>query len=411
MSLNQEQARAFELVKSGHNVLLTSSAGCGKTHTLKYIVQWAHQNRINIGVTASTGSAAFLLKGRTIHSFLGIGLGTQSVEYLTDNIKTKRQNIFNTLKKLDILVIDEISMINADLFEKISKILSIIRNKPDEPFGGVKLILCGDMAQARPIEGSYCFKSSEWDRANISVIILSRSMRHDSDSQFKEILDQLRIGNCTDDIIKILENTKNNKFRKIAPTILFTKNADADTINNYKLNELIETKGEYNTKVFKTEYSCSNARSWASSMKVPEESKLVIGAMVLLTWNVDCDAGLVNGSRGIITDFVDNKVQVKFVDGVESLIEVIQVTQEDNERVWIKYMPLRLAYAITFNRSQGMTLDAILIPDLGKSVFDYGLAYTALSRARDLNTVKILKVSAKAFKTHPDVLEFYRKYT
>lgn len=403
--MNKLQQLAFDTVVKGDNVFLTGPAGTGKSYTLQQIMQWAKKNKIEIGVTASTGLAALLIKGRTIHSFLGIGLGTKSASFLAEALKRKNKQTYTRLRALKILLIDEISMIDDELLMKISEYLCLIRNDP-RPFGGVQLVLCGDFCQLPPVSGKFCFQASIWDQSNITAIMLEELVRQDKDSKFQQILQELRWGFCSRDVLKLLKAQTNTIFDNgIIPTRLYSINIDVDRINKKEFDRLVESGAH--VKTYRTILSSHpSAETWGRSVKIPETVDLCIGAQILVTWNLPTGSNVVNGTRGVIVAFESTGVLVKLTNGEETLVEPITVVCEDNEKVTATFMPLRLAYAISIHKSQGMTLDAIEI-DLGDSIFEYGQAYTALSRARNLESVKIIAVKTKSFKTHPHVKEFY----
>jgi ATP-dependent DNA helicase PIF1 len=234
-------------------------------------------------------------------------------------------------------------------------------------------------------------------------------MRQEKDEYFKHILEELRWGLCKKDTLKVLRSLKNTSFKNgIIPTILYSTNVDVDAVNNGKYNELVE--GGASRHVYKTTYSSSQeAKSWASSIKIPEKIDMCVGAQVVLTWNVSQDDGLVNGSRGVVTAVTPSGPLVKFVSGIEVAIDPIKITPEDSnddKDIWVSFVPLKLAYALTIHKSQGMTLDAVVI-DLGDSIFEYGQAYVAISRARSLASIRVLSVKSASFRTHKDVVAFY----
>lgn len=406
IEMNKEQLEAFDLVKKGKNLFITGAGGVGKSFLLSHIVQWAKDKGLEIAVTASTGCAAYLIQGRTIHSYLGIGLAKKSARELADYVRWKKPFILSKLKALQILMIDEISMINDELFEKISEFLSIIRGCA-LPFGGLQIILCGDFAQLPPTNGKYCFLSKEWIRSKIEMKTLTQLMRQSDDDRFRRILEELRWGICSKETKMVLQSLKNTKLRKngIIPTILYSMNVDVDSINEHKYSELIEAGAEQ--MCYKTTFSVPG-KAWAASIKIPEQINLCVGTQVVSTWNMSQDNGLVNGSRGVVTSVTKRGPMVRFTSGLEALIEPMKVIQDDNETSWISFIPLKLAYALTIHKSQGMTLDAVVL-DLGDSIFEYGQAYTALSRARSLDTVRIVSFKKSSFRTHEDVMKFYGK--
>jgi ATP-dependent DNA helicase PIF1 len=407
--MNKEQLNAVERVKLGNNIYLSGVGGSGKSYTLTNIVNWAQSNQKQIATTASTGTAAYLIKGRTIHSYLGIGLGKKSAEELAVYVKYNRPYIVKKLRTLDILIIDEISMINDELFDKISKFLQIIRNCA-KSFGGIQVILCGDFAQLPPTERTqkkYCFLSAEWDRSSIEVITLTQMMRQQYDLVFQKMLTELRFGICSDESIKILKKLKKTKFEErddgIIPTILYSMNVDIDKINNSKYNELIDNGAK---KQLYTATFSSSGEHWAKSIKIPERIELCVGCQVVLTWNLSQDDGLINGSRGVVIAIDKNGPTVHFANGKEILIEMTKIENEDDSNCWVSFVPLKLAYALTIHRAQGMTLDLVII-DLGESIFEYGQAYTAISRAKNLDSIKLLDFKSSSFRTHKDVIKFY----
>lgn len=411
--MNEKQKEALQKVVDGENVFLTGEAGVGKTHVLKHIIAWAKRKNKKIGITASTGSAAILIRGTTIHSFLGIGLGTSTPEKLASHVRTKKKNVFNRLLALQLLILDEISMVSDRLLDLISEFLSIIRDDP-RPFGGLQVVFSGDCFQLPPCEGELFFKSKAWIslESNISFVNLIESYRHKEDLEFTHILRKLRWGNCDESIIKILKQTVDNIFPSdISPTLLYSKNIDVDTINDYEFKKLIQDKNSV-PHTFPLSTSSDAAQLWAKTCKIPASCSLAPGAQVVLTWNYDLDRGLINGARGVVEEIDALGVVVKFINGTKALIDYVTIENEDNKNMWIKFMPLRLAYALTINKSQGMTLDCaiIVLDEKGYSgKFGYGRAYTALSRVRNLKCVQVHNVTKNAFICHPDVAKFYTK--
>lgn len=405
--MNAEQQAAFNEVQKGSNIFLTGSAGTGKSFTLNAIVRWARSKGLDVAVTASTGCAAYLLSGRTIHSYLGIGLAKKSAKELYDYIKHKKPFILSKLRSLDVLVIDEISMINEELLSKISEFLGLVRGS-SKAFGDIQIILSGDFAQLPSIEGTYCFHSKEWKRAAIITHNLVVLMRQNNDERLREILEELRWGMCSNNTIQTLTGLKHTKFPSgIIPTVLYSMNVDVEKVNNKKFTALLEKGADHRT--YKTTYAPHvHVKEWASSIKIADAIHLCVGAQVVLTWNLSQADGLINGSRGVVTHVTDKGPKVKFTSGVDVVIEPYKIVQDDNPDSWISFVPLKLAYALTVHKSQGMTLDAVVL-DLGDSIFEYGQAYTALSRVRNLESIRILNVKAKSFKTHKDVLAFYGK--
>jgi ATP-dependent DNA helicase PIF1 len=414
MSLNEKQSEALEIIKSGHSVFITGCGGSGKSHCIQSIIKYATEAQLKFGVTASTGLAAYLIGGSTLHSFLGIGLGTDPLDILVKKIYKIYPFKYFRMASLDLLIIDEISMIDINLFDKISKLLSIIK-KNETPFGGIQLVLSGDFCQLPPVNGSFCFLSETWKTLNINVIVLTEIIRQSGDKEFQNILNELRWGKCTDDTLTILQNLKNNNFSDdILPTKLYSLNVNVDKINNTEYNKLLSSGSK--NMVYKTIYSKnsekSNTKNWADSIKIPTQVDLCMGAQVLVKYNLDISETnvIVNGTRGVIVNINKKSVNIKLVNDDVINIPYITLTCADDDKLSVSFMPLKLAYCLTIHNSQGCTLDSIEI-DIGKNIFEYGQAYVALSRAKSLSSVKIIDVSAKSFKTHPRVKEFYSRYT
>lgn len=406
--MNDEQKTAFDTFVSGKNIFLTGPGGSGKSFTIKHIVSWAHRNRKRIGVTATTGTAAILIGGRTVHSFLGIGLAQKpAVELVKNILQTKQlEHVYKRLQSLDILIVDEISMMNDELLDKISCFLGMIRGREGTPFGGVQVVLCGDFCQLPPIDGRYCFHSNAWKDADIKTCTLNTMMRQNCDTEFRNILEDLRWGVCSKLVLNRLQSLRNTVFKHgISPTILYAKNKEVDYVNQSKYDELVANGAV--EKVYENNIS-TKTKTWANSLKIPETVKLCIGAQVVLTWNVDVENGLANGSRGVVTSFQKDGPVIMFANGKEQLIGKVAIKKEDDpsETVIISMYPIKYAWAGSIHSNQGQTLDAVMM-DIGSSIFEYGQAYTAISRAKSLDSILIVNVKRKSFRTHPDVLAFY----
>lgn len=396
--MNSKQKEAMASVASGDNILLTGAAGTGKSYTIAHILKWSRSNRKNIGITAATGLAALNIGGKTVHSFLGIGLAKIPVEIVANKTKFKNKPLYNQLSKLDILIIDEISMIDSDLLTYISEYLSIIKDDP-RVFGGVQVIACGDFCQLPPIGNQYCFTCCTWIDSDFKTVILEDQIRQDGDIEFQNMLSELRWGKCTEETEKRLKSLKNKTFENgIIPTQLFPTNKLVDEINDAEFKKLGGP-----TLIYKTVYS--RTRAWCKH--IPEEVTLAVDAQVMVTINIH-NTSIVNGTRGVVVGLNATEVAIKLLNGDTVIIPMTKVTSYENDKDFCHYMPLKLAYAISIHKSQGMTLDAIEI-DIGDSIFEYGQAYVALSRARDLNSVKILDINARSFRTHKAVKVFYNK--
>lgn len=404
--MNEDQQKAFDLAVSGKTIAILSAAGTGKTYTLMEIMKWANSEGKVMALTSSTGTSALTLgngMAKTIHSYLHIFLAKKSPLDMATYTKKQSPKTVEKLKNLDILAIDELSMISDELFDKISEYLSILR-KDKKPFGGLQLVLTGDFFQLPPVQGDYCFKSKTWKELNPAVVEFTKQIRQDGDKEFQEILTQARWGRLTDKSFKRLCTLPEPNFGEVKPTILYSKNLNVDTINDKEYQKLLNSGAE--ERVYYTVFS-NNAytRKWAEALKIPEKVPVCVGAQVMLTVNLSVEEGFANGSRGVITELREEGPVVLFKNGDQILIEPWMYIDEDEE-IWASCIPLKLAYALTIHKSQSMTLDS-LITDLGPSIFEYGQAYVALSRVRDIKSVKIINILKSSFQANEDVIKFY----
>ncbi len=405
--LNDEQKKCYKYAKKRDNLFITGSSGVGKSTVLKKIIKYFKKNKFNIGVTASTGSAATLINGTTVHSFLGIGLGTQSATQLYESLMHKKnKTVYNKLKKLDVLIIDEISMIDDQLFSKIAGYLSLIK-QIKKPFGKIQIILCGDFYQLAPVNNDYCFKSNIWNKLKIKTIELKLMMRQQDDIDFQKLLIDVKLSRNIDYVYDILKTRKIKPTSEIKPTKLYSTNKDIDKINSDEFIKLVEkTKNRIYKYNIMYEETNSKTQKYISNSNICFNLELCIGLQVMLTYNIDITKNLVNGTRGVIKNLFKDRVILMTIDGEEHTIEYVDYIHDLDECIKFSYMPIRIAYAISIHKSQGLTLDCIEI-DLGNSIFGEGMSYVALSRARTLDSVYITKLSKHSFKTNEDVKAFY----
>jgi len=406
--LNEKQKLAVEQTMNGENILITGPAGTGKSYTIKYIIELLKTHNKNIGLTATTGTAAFIIGGQTIHSFMGMGIGEETLAEIFIKIKN-RSSIYRTLAELDVLIIDEVSMMDASLFENISELLCYVKSHhlKDEgllrkPFGGIQIIFIGDFCQLAPVKGVYCFLSALWKDACIKVIMLDELVRQNDDVLFQKILQIIRKGKCTENILKVLNALRDTQFDdEIIPTKLYPKNVNVDRINDM---EIIKLKAEGNKRcLYKAEASKGIELSQANIAKYDVE--LVENAQVIVTRNIDIGNGVVNGMRGVIKKLFNEFAIVKDCEGNLHTIAYYKDVFEKTKSS-ILHLPLKVSYALSIHKSQGMTIDALEI-DLGDNIFTCGQAYTALSRAKSLRSIRVMDVSKDSFKINPFVKAFY----
>ena len=404
--LNNKQHLAVEQTIKGENILITGPAGTGKSYTIKYIIELLRADNKNVGLTATTGTAAFIIGGQTIHSFMGLGICDGSIADIFIKIRN-RPNIYKRLAELDVLIIDEVSMLDTVLFEKISDIFCYIKSNSlkntellNKPFGGIQIILIGDFCQLAPVNGIYCFLSKLWQTANIKVVLLEELVRQNDDILFQQILQIIRKGKCTDNILKVLNALKETQFdNEIIPTKLYPTNINVDKINDIEINKLKEAgNNKYTYAAEATKDNIANISKY--------NVELVENSQVIVTRNIDISAGIVNGTRGVVKNLFKDFVVIKDTQGNFHNITYYKDIFDKKSKSYILHMPLKVSYALSIHKSQGMTIDAVEI-DLGDNIFTCGQAYTALSRAKSLKSIKIIEVSKQSFKINPFVKAFY----
>ena len=415
-SLNTKQALAVSQTMDGENILITGPAGTGKSFTIKYIIELLKANNKNVGLTATTGTAAFIIGGQTIHSFMGMGIGEDTTANIFIKIK-KKAGIYRTLVELDVLIIDEVSMLDAALLEKISDILCYVKSHSlkepsllEKPFGGIQIIFIGDFCQLAPVKGFYCFLSKLWKDANIKVIMLDELVRQNDDLLFQKMLQIIRKGKCTDNILKVLNALKDTQFEdEIIPTKLYPKNVNVDKINEIEIDKL--KKAGNKTIIYKAIAGGACAATGINKYDV----ELVENSQVIITRNIDITGGLVNGTRGIVKHLHKDFVIIKDTEGNNHSIVYYKDILEGSsgkksakaaDKSHILHLPLMVSYALSIHKSQGMTIDALEI-DLGDNIFTCGQGYTALSRAKSLKSIRVIEVSNQSFKINPYVKAFY----
>lgn len=359
-----------------------------------------------------TGAAAVLINGTTLHSFLGIGLGegssSQLIRKIHDNKKT------DCWKLLQILIIDEVSMLSVELFDKLEYIARVLRQN-EKPFGGIHLILSGDFLQLPCIEGEFCFKSAHWKKCISRVICFDEILRQ-TDPVFHEILNRARFGKTTKEDIKnikssCLQKSLDHSDQKLAikPTMLFCKRVDVDMINNTELKKIKNVCFHKYDKTVIWEDKADQKVLKALS-HIPNSVTLCVGAQVMLTVNLDINEHLVNGSRGVVVDFCQSfGKQIPIVQFVEKkiTIDLFKYAVEKNNMLVVSVLqiPLQLAYALTIHKSMGATLDCAHINFEG--VFADGQGYVALSRVKSLKSLYVENIRTSSFTAHPEALHFY----
>lgn len=396
--MNDKQIEAYEIIKQGHNLFLTGSAGTGKSYTLKSIIDYLEKNNIEYGLTALTGCASVLINGQTIHSFLYMGI-SKDVNVIYNNL-CKFTPKLNKLKKLRVLIIDEISMMDDKLFETINQLLMLIKGN-DKLFGGVQLLLVGDFYQLPPISGDYCFTSDIWNKLNLKTVILTELIRQKDDNILQHLLEEIRNGKVSDETMKILENLKNTTFpnKQIKPTRLYPINKNVDKINNREFNKLL--KKNNNEKILYKAY-CNKSTEKIDNYDI----ELTLHAQVMVIRNISIENKLFNGTRGVIIELKEKQVVIRDINNNIHIIDYYTDINNNNKKIMTSFMPLKLAYAMSIHKSQGASIDYLEL-DLGEDIFISGQLYTALSRATNINNIKIINFSKNSFIQNEKIKKFY----
>ena len=416
MELREKQRKALSILITRQSACITGPAGTGKTEVIKRFVNQVKSSGLTVAVTSTTGSSALLIGGTTLHSYLGIGYGTAGVDVLHSKIMSWPW-LRTRWRKLDVLIIDEISMLNPELFDKLEVLARMIRGSP-RPFGGLQIVLSGDFCQL-PAVGcdKMCFEAESWSKAIKNTVYLDEIIRQ-RDPLFQEILLKIRLGvidRQVKDVIKSRVAVPLENDLGIKPTRLYCRNVNVDIVNNAELATLIADGRESHvfTMKFTFEPCVSNVQlareRFLKNCSAKERLEICVDAQVILLKNLDLTLGLANGSRGVVTAIRDGFPMVRFLSGEERYIgwHVWDVEENDKPYLSARQLPLKVAYAVSIHSSQGLSLDYVSI-DLS-DVFEYGQAYTGLSRVRSLEGLCVERVHFLRLKAHPTAVAFYRK--
>ncbi len=396
------QGLALEIMLAGESVLLTGPAGAGKTFVLNQFIRLAKADGKHVSVTATTGLAATHLGGTTIHSWAGIGVMDELPSGFAEHVSKGRREI---IEKTDVLIIDEISMLHDYRLDMVDEACRLVRRK-DEPFGGIQLIMSGDFFQLPPINrgdsraGGFVVHSKVWEELDPTVCYLEEQHRQD-DEVLLDILNAMRAGDVRrHHAEKLLERVGVESPEDTVLTELHTVNIDVDRINEARLDGL---PGD---ELFYTETTTGAANyveNLQRSVLAPATLRLKKGALVMAVKNAT-DRKYANGSIGTIIDFepVTEYPVVEFRNGrtVTMQPDTWELRDGEKKRASIIQIPLRLAWAITVHKSQGMTLDAARI-DLRKA-FVEGMGYVALSRVKNVDSLFLTGINRMALQISED---------
>jgi ATP-dependent DNA helicase PIF1 len=427
--LTREQERAVNYVLEGRNMFLTGRAGTGKSFTLKHIIGMLPTR--TTFVAATTGCAAVNVGGTTYHKFSGIGLGNGPVSYILERLSKQGRMNWQACR---VLVIDEISMMKGQMFDKLDEIARRVRGV-DLPFGGIQLLLCGDFFQCPPVNKKFsdddedaqqCFEARCWDKCidiqfeltevvrqkeELGVGLVNALRESATDKNGVVQLDQKWI-ELMDYLARPLKKRKDG----ILPTKLFCTNRDVDREN---LAELDRLEGEEHIFLATDQGKDPWRKDMETHCIAPSELKLKVGAQVMLIKNHLSNPKLVNGSRGVIVRFEMDKFDpcckaplpvVKFKNGEEEMIrhETWEIQDQAARTLASRtQVALKLAWCMTVHKSQGMTIDYLEIHIA--DAFDYGIAYVALTRFTSLTGLRIVNYNLQKIRNNPRVVLFNKR--
>lgn len=445
--LSQEQTQILQLVEQGKSLFYTGSAGTGKSVLLREIIKSLQKRYCKspdaVAITASTGIAACNIGGVTIHSFSGIGIGEGSAEDLSVKVRKNRKATSRWIRT-KVLIIDEVSMLDGDLFDKLAKLGSIIR-KSSVPFGGIQVVVTGDFFQLPPVsKGSsaavkFAFEAQCWSQTIQRTFNLTKVFRQ-KDEEFVNMLNDMRFGKLSSlSIDRFKSLSRAIDYRDgIGPTELFPRREDVDRSNQSRMASLTAEEKQYTATDGGSLKDPNQREKILSNFMAPKRLVLRVGAQVMLIKNMD--ETLVNGSMGKVVRFVQPQFYRTEFDEVnpnekpksekkkpttndmfcpvvefilpnrttrQALIEpeTWRVEQPDGDvQVSRIQLPLILAWAMSIHKSQGQTLERVKV-DLAR-VFEKGQAYVALSRATSLDGLQVLNFNATKVQAHPKVVEW-----
>ena len=407
--MNQEKALA--ILKSGKNIFLTGSAGTGKTYVLNQYIKYLKERKVSVSITASTGIAATHLEGTTIHAWSGIGI-KNSLSARNLNDLRKKKYLKKNIDKSKVLIIDEISMLHKKQLDMVNEVLKYFR-ETNGAFGGIQLVLCGDFFQLPPIgdygetnRDKFSFMSQSWLDANLTICYLTDQYRQ-TDNNLNAILNEIRTGNISQNSKDTLSSNQ-VELDVDEPTKLYTHNVDVDRINLQHLNSIKGKKENYKATI---KGNLKLAETVKRSIMAPEKLELKIGSKVMFVKN-NHEKGYLNGSLGNVIRYdSDGLPVVRLLNGYEITAEHEDWRIEDESGkmlVSFQQVPLRLAWAITVHKSQGMTLDAAEM-DLSKT-FEKGQGYVALSRVKSLSGLNLTGYNSIALQVDDLALKADKRF-
>lgn len=396
-----QQSTALALLKAGRNVFLTGSAGAGKTYVLQQYIDYLKKRRVALAVTASTGIAATHLKGMTIHAWSGIGLRQTISQEELMAMKSKKY-LREQIESVKVLIVDEISMLHQQQLQLVDQVLRFFKDSP-YAFGGIQVVFSGDFFQLPPVgfpgeakRDKFAFMSSSWVEARLNICYLTEQHRQEVGA-LQHILNDIRSGQVSPENRALLEQAQHREFPAgVIPPTLYTHNHDVNRTNNAHLRALT---GETVTFTATVKGNKRLGEMLKKSVQADEVLYLKKTARVVFVKN-NPDQKYMNGTLGELLDFNEEGLPIiQLGDGSQLVADPVDWTIEDDTgRVLASYqqLPLRLAWAITVHKSQGMTLERAKA-DLRRS-FEKGQGYVALSRLQSLEGLQLVGFNEMALQ-------------
>ena len=402
-NLNEKQSKFLNLANQKKNIFLFGKAGTGKSHAVKALKEFMG---VKLAITASTGIAALNINGVTLHSYIGVGKMLSPIDYTIKQI-FKNQELFEKIQRIQCILIDEISMFSNKPFIYLDAVLRKVKND-NRVCGGVQIIAVGDYMQLPYVDNvkqnqfdksgifqSPAYKSEIWQNLDFQPVCLNEIMRQKGDNTFIEDLNYARNGLYSPSLYanrekRALSQEKYDKSN-LDHIIITSENATVNKINEFKYNQIGGKEFTYLAHVIKgdrnAEYACGQFE------RVKPEIRLKIGTQVIVEQNINIDKGLVNGTKGVIVDFNNEMPLMKYgkdelhcFEPYDFKIRHYSESLKKNEEVLhLKQLPLSLSYAITVNRSQGLTFDNVIVNIGNEGLFHKGKIYTAISRCKSYN--------------------------
>lgn len=440
-TLSSEQIKALELVCQRKSVFISGPGGTGKSHWIKACKSILSENKVFMPVCALTGCAAILLGcgATTVHSCFGLGqMKGDPQEIVRKVLRNKR--VTNKLKKIQGFIIDEVSMMSQKMMEVLELAMRSIK-KTTTLWGGVQVIFLGDFYQLPPVgmtkeDTAFCFESELWGQTFPSEQhVLFTTMHRQKDPLYQKILHEVRIGELSEESIEVLQKRVDLQLPEAIFTRLYPKKYIVENTNNEMYGKLKTREECFEMKIVTnlTSYKesgksiptdellrCSNMTKYDRENEIKrlardgagsEKLYLKLNTPVMCTMNVDLENGIYNGSQGKVIEFRDSPEHgllpvVKFNNGKVIEMEPYCWQSDEYPMLGVKQVPLQLAWAMTIHKSQGSSLDNVIM-NLGNHIFEYGQSYVALSRVRTLEGLYLSGLAHERIKANPIVREFY----